>query len=458
MRKTDINIIIHRRDYRTDDNAALNKLVNKYPEIPVMHIFIFNPKQIEPSRNPYFNNNCVEFMVQSLKQLKSELNDALYFFYGIDTDVLKKLISKYRVIAVAWNLDYTPFARSRDTYLQNWCTQIGIETVTAEDYSLFSMNSIKNNNKKPYVVYTPFYRKCLAQYEEIQKPNYKNYTVFACKPCSSLKNIDVFYQNTNLQLKVKGGRDHALAILEKIRKGEYRNYDHFRDFPSLDKTTKLSAYIKFGCVSIREVFYALKESYGIHHGLIRELLWREFYAHLTWHFPELLSGKSYKDIPFQWESNKTFYDQVMNAKTGYPIVDAAIRELLQTGWMNNRLRMVVASFITKDLALDWRIFERDLFARHLVDYDPSTNCHSWQGMASVGVDATPYWRIINPFIQTKKFDNECKYIKKYVPELAHVPADQILSWRTQQPLHNYPLPMVDHDEQVKKYLQKWQTN
>lgn len=458
--KPEINIFIHRRDYRINDNSSLNLLIDKYPNIPIMHIFIFNPKQIDFDKNQYFNENCVEFMIQSLKSLRDELKDAFYFFYGSDSDVLKKLISIYRVNCIAWNLDYTPFARARDMNLSKWCEQIKIESLSYEDYTLFKLGHILTGSKKPYEIYTPFANKCIANIEDISKPITKTALIFNTKPPNTIKNIDKFYNTSNPNLKVKGGRHNALEILSQIRKGYYKNYEYARDFPNLDKTTKLAAYIKFGCVSIREVFYAFKDTYGNKHGLVRELLFREFYSQATWHYPDVLNGKPFKSIDLKWNYKKEWYDNILGAKTGYPIIDAAIRELKTTGWMNNRLRMVVASFITKDLMMDWHIFEKDLFARYLVDYDPSVNCHSWQGMASVGIGAGPYWRIINPWRQTERFDKNCEYIKLYIPELANIKPIIIRNWRIQlvNLVHNYPSPMVDHEEQVKLYLEYYKSH
>ena len=312
------------------------------------------------------------------------------------------------------------------------------------------MGSILSGSGTSYQVFTPFYTKCLSLQETIKVNSKFPYVVFHTKPPGALKNIDQYYK-TNPHLKVIGGRENALAILKL--KAAFKNYDLNRDFPYMDKTTKLGAYIKFGCISIREAFHAFKPVTG----LLRELLFREYYSHATWWHPQVLSGKSFKHINIKWNALHTstiYHACIMNAKTGFPIIDAAIRELFLTGWMNNRLRMIVASFITKDLMLDWHVYERKLFAKHLVDYDPSVNCHSWQGAAGVGIDTSPYWRVMNPWRQTEKFDKDCRYIKKYLPELADVPAEDILAWRTQKPLYNsvYLSPMVDHEVQVKKYL------
>lgn len=451
MGKPEINIFIHRRDFRTQDNTALNKLVELYPGIPVMHVFIFNPVQIEKNQNAFYNSNCIQFMIESLKSFRDELGGALYFFHGSDIEVLGKLIAGYRVNAVAWNLDYTPFARKRDEYLRNWCAAKKIECFEAEDYSLFDMGAVLNGSGKMYGVYTPFYNKCLKMAGMIRASKTIECKVFK-EGKSGVKNLDVYFtENPNLQ--VRGGRGAALKILNEVKKGTFKNYDYARNYPAMDKTTKLAAYIKFGCISIREAYEAFKAAYGLRHGLVRELIWREFYAHASWHFPGVFSGEPFKENKMKWVWKKEWYDRVMAGMTGFPFIDAAIRDLKTTGWMNNRLRMVVASFITKDLCMDWRIFERDLFGRYLVDYDPSSNCHSWQGIAGVGIDAPPYWRVMNPWLQTEKFDPGFKYIKKWIPELAG--RDDIGKWRLSAGIMNYPAPMVDHEKQVKWYLERW---
>lgn len=451
--KPEANVFIHRRDFRVHDNTALLSLVEKYPGVPVLHCFVFNPVQIDPAKNAFFNKNCVEFMVQSLKSLREQLYGHLYFFYGSDSSCISNIMKSCTINAVAWNSDYTPFARSRDSDLRGLLDSKGIEYIEGKDYTLFPMDYIK-----PYYVYTPFYKRCLKLAEHIRFPeNAPRYKVFDKGVVGSIKDIDRFYGEPNLQLRSKGGRDAALQILKNVSRGAFKNYDHVRDYPEKDGTTHLSAYIKFGCVSVREVYDCFRRTYGLRHGLIRELLWREFYAHATWHNPRVLSGKPFKPVKMRWERRPAWHAAVMKGRTGFPLVDAAIRELLATGWMGNRVRMVVASFITKDLALDWRTYEKELFGRYLIDYDPCTNCHSWQSIASVGIDSAPYWRIMNPWRQLERFDHECIYVKKWVAELAAVDPKHIREWRlhAKEGIARYPAPIVDHEKQVKKYLGMW---
>lgn len=281
---------------------------------------------------------------------------------------------------------------------------------------------------------------------------------------SKHQKIDDYYKTSNLNLFVKGGRKNALKIIDKIKTGYFKSYDTERDLPAYDGTTKLSAYLKFGCISIREVYEAIKETYGISHGLIRELIWRDFYANITFNKPRILEGQIGKEnLAFKekydkldWEHNKEWLDKWRQGKTGVPLVDAAMRQMLETGWMHNRCRMVVASYLCKDMLMDWRIGE-EFFASHLVDYDPSSNNGGWQFCSSTGVDAQPYFRIFNPYTQSKRFDPNCDYIKKWIPELKDIPKEHIHAWDVKHMNYNvyYP-PMLEHSKQTKKALAMYQ--
>jgi deoxyribodipyrimidine photo-lyase len=284
------------------------------------------------------------------------------------------------------------------------------------------------------------------------------------KPKSNIRKY--YFNNPNESLFVIGGRDNAINIIKNIREGQFKHYDKERDFPSLkDKTTKLSAYLKFGCVSIREVYYALLETYGLNHGLIRELIWKEFYACIVFNKPRVLIGQITNtniNLPFKekydnvkWSTNNEWFERWCKGQTGFPIVDAAMRQMNTTGWMHNRCRMVVASFLVKDMLMDWTLGEQ-YFAQKLVDYDPASNNGGWQFSSSTGVDAQPYFRIFNPFSQSLKFDANCEYIKKWVPELRDIDNKSIHAWDTsyEKNIHitNYPKPMLVHKEQSKKAI------
>ncbi len=466
MRKENINIFIHRRDFRIDDNTALNKLIETESNTKILHIFIFNPKQIDPKNNKYFNKNSIEFLIQSLHDLNDQLNDGLHYFFGTDTEILSRLLLLFRINFIAFNKDYTPFAIKRDNELIEWCTSKGIGYIVSDDYTLFKFDDIQTKSNTPYEVFTPFYNTCLQKIKNVPecvKLDKKKHKIVKKKHLS-IKNIDQFYFNTpNLNLASKGGRTNGMIIINKILSGKFVNYKKTRDYPYLDSTTHLSAYIKYGCVSIREVFFAMKKRHGIeNNALLRELIWREFYAHIAYHFPRVLisqiSGKNhafkekYDKIP--WTYNNFYWKSFINGETGFPFVDAGIRQLTTTGWCHNRARMAIASFASKDLHLPPNDVER-WFASNLIDYDPCSNSGGVQWAYGIGSDAQPYFRIFNPFLQAIKYDPNAKYIKKWIPELKDIPTEIIHKWNeyidTDDKI-NYPSPIVNHQANSKKAI------
>ena len=389
-------------------------------------------------------------MVQCLKELNLSIHDSMCYFYGKDTEVLDSVLKAFDIQAIGFNEDYTPFAKERDATLKAWCQEKSIEIISSQDYCLFSWDLIG-----PYRVFTPFYNKCLQFAKEVPVPVLlpnKKLTWADKKPIKKLllKDIDQFYHHeNNLNIAVKGGRTNALAILARIRGGEFGKYT-----PDSFKTTLLSAYIKFGCVSIREVFYAMKHI-GLKHELTRQLFWKEYYAGVVYYNPQVLKGEALKNYKISWPNNLEWYNAWCKGETGFPIVDAAMRQLNITGWMPNRCRMIVASFLVKDMLCDWKLGEA-YFASKLVDYDPASNSGGWQGIASVGADASqPYFRILNPWIQLVKYDSETKYIRKWIPELTRVPSNDILSWHMTYKNYNnikYPPPILNHSDQSKKFM------
>lgn len=458
--KERVVVFIFRRDLRCEDNMALTALTTQYPDIPVLPIFIFHPLQIDKAKNAYFNQNSVEFMVESLRDLNVAMDHRLHCFEGDDTTILDQLLVKFNIEALAFNKDYTPYAQSRDDKLATWCQKKGIHLITCEDYTLFPLNKLVTGTGKVYEVYTPFYKKCLAESKSIPHPPSKHQKItWYTKPVRGITKTvtdwEAYHGNqTNNQRKLKGGRSKALDILQRIRAKEFKNYDAERDFPAKDKTTKLSAYMKFGCVSVRECFWLAVQAYGLNHSLVRELIWREFCAYVTYHHPYILSHQplrvKYQDMP--WEFNKQWFDAWCQGRTGFPFVDAAMRCLNATGFMHNRLRMVVAMFLTKDMMMHWHHGEK-YFAQALVDYDPASNVCGWQWSASVGADAQPYFRIFNPWTQSKRFDSHGDFIYQWIPELRDVPKESLHQWDKHYakfPDVKYPPPMLDHSEQSKQ--------
>ncbi len=247
---------------------------------------------------------------------------------------------------------------------------------------------------------------------------------------------------------MQGGRRQALAIFDALE--NLKEYQNRRDYPALASTSLLSAHLKFGTVSIREAFYAVQCALGVDHPLLRQFYWRDFFTHIAYHFPEVFGHafvRKYDALP--WRNDQARFYTWAEGRTGFPIVDAGMRELNQTGYMHNRVRMITASFLVKDLHISWRWGER-YFAQHLVDYDPCVNNGNWQWAASTGCDAQPYFRIFNPWLQQQKFDADCEYIYRWIPELRPFPPEVIHRWDKKFAACDYPKPIVDHRFESEK--------
>lgn len=438
------SLFIFRRDLRTIDNIGLLKaLENSESVIP---IFIFDQRQVT-NKNEYKSDNAIQFMIASLKDLEQKLKKqkgCLYLFYGQTDTVLKKIVKQEKPDAVFVNKDYTPFSLKRDRELKKICTQNNVEFVSCADALINEPEVIKTGNGTPYSVFTPFYKTSLKV--AVDKPNNKKPTNFYTKTIKNAATSSVYkkvLKKENNAINVHGGRTNALKILKTIKK--FKNYPKTRDLP-VQATTHLAAYIKFGNISIREVFHTIKNAFGRSSTLVKQLYWRDFYYHIAYHSP-FVFGQAFqqKYNKLQWSKSKKAFERWCSGTTGFPIVDAGMRQLNETGYMHNRTRMIVASFLTKDLHIDWRWGEK-YFAQKLVDYDPCVNNGSWQWAASTGADAQPYFRIFNPWLQQKKFDSDCVYIKKWVPELKNLKPSVIHNWFKQHDIAtaDYPEPMVDH--------------
>jgi len=446
-----IAIFIFRRDLRIFDNTSLYTLKEKYSNHKILPIFIFNKKQIDQKINKYYSANSVQFLFESLEELPF-LN---FYYTDNDISVLNELIKKFNNInVIAFNKDYTPFAINRDNEIKKWCNSNNITLISEEDYTLHKIGTIMKDNNKPYLKYTPFYKKALLKKPSAINSNIK-YNFINDKNKKTLDDFKFLRPITNPNIKVNGGRNKANEILSKIKNNVFNNYSLEREYPFLDKTTKLSAYIKFGCISIREVYYLLP----IKHQIIRELIWRDFYAYISFYFPHIY-GKSYnkKYENIKWNSSNLLFEKWKDGLTGFPLVDAAMNQLNKTGWMHNRCRMIVASFLTKNLLIDWRKGEQ-YFASKLVDYDPSSNNGGWQWCASTGTDSQPYFRIFSPSAQLLKYDKECLYIKEWISELKDVDNKIILNWEKNNnyPNINYPKPIIDFKISSKKFIEIFKT-
>ena len=302
---TEINIFLFRRDFRIHDNLALNRLIAESGNQGIYPMFIFNPMQIYAKNNAYFSNNCVQFMIESLDDLEKDIH--INYYEGVDTDILTAISKKYKIKSIAYNKDYSPFAIKRDSIIEEWAKSKDITIITEEDYTLYTMGTILNNKNEPYQVFTPFYKKSLAIKVKDTEP-------LQVKHINVIKNIKGFdkhkYYIVNDDLAVRGGRDKALERFKRIM----TDYATYRDYPGKDKTTKLSAYIKFGCVSIREVYF----NYSKVKELQRELIWREFYANILYYFPYVL-GNSFKEKydNVKWTNNKEWFKKWCQGKTHF---------------------------------------------------------------------------------------------------------------------------------------------
>ena len=445
-----MSIFIFRRDLRLADNLGLLELQKKTKDI--IPIFVFTPEQIT-SKNKFKSNNAIQFMIESLLDLKQELKKRgsdLLFFQGDNLTILKRIHKTIGLEHIGFNMDYTPYARKRDESILKWAKSQGIECHITEDYLLSPEIGVLNKSDgAPYTVFTPFKNNGLKldvprpkgnAIKSLGKGNIISSFISMCKPEGLPKHP------INENILVRGGRTNGLAKLQGVKK--MGSYDKTRNIPSI-QTTELSAYIKFGNVSIREVYHKFKSLHGLQSGLISQLFWREFYFYIAYYFPRVLQGKALVDKydKVKWIKNQGHLEKWQTGMTGYPIVDAGMRQLNETGYMHNRLRLITSNFLNRMLGMDWR--EGELYyAQQLTDYDPSVNNGNWQWTASVGVDTKPYFqRLFNPWLQSEKFDKDAEYIKKWIPELKNIPAEHLHKWdeyHSKYPKVNYPKPVVEY--------------
>ena len=450
MKQYKNSLFIFRRDLRLSDNTAL-LLALKESE-SVIACFIFDPRQVGDT-NAYRSMNALQFMIESLEDLSGQLKDRdgkLYLFYGNADEVVSKLITQEKIDAVYINQDYTPFSVHRDEQLNKVCIHHDVALVSCHDTLLTEPYEVLSGGNVPYAIFTPFFK--TASKVPVAQPQLfpRSYAFYnkSIKSAESVTILKTILSKQNKNLWVHGGTYNAKKILPTLKK--FKDYAHDRDYPALD-TTYLSAHNKFGTISIRELYHAIANQLGKTHPLIQQLYWRDFFTHVAYHSP-FVFGQPFKEkyARLAWNTNKTMFEQWCTGTTGFPIVDAGMRQLNATGFMHNRVRMVVASFLVKDLYINW-LWGEKYFAQQLVDYDPAVNNGNWQWVASTGCDSQPYFRIFNPWLQQKKFDADCKYIKQWVPELNKIPSQAIHRWYAKHQDYDsqYPKPMVDHATQSK---------
>lgn len=439
MKQHKLGIFLFHRDLRVVDNTSLNALTAICDEI--VPVFIFTPEQVT-DKNKYKSDASVQFMIESLDELATEC--PLVTFYGDTTTVMKRLVKETGATAVGFNEDYTPYAVKRDEDLVDGLGD-EVEVVSKADFYLTRPGEVVTGSGAAYKKFTPFYEAVLKHISALKmgvtKPSSKrhiNWHNVAGSGNITLKEAYTRFTNPNPEIAVRGGRIEGLKMLTSAK--SLRNYDKTRDTLALP-TTQASAYLKFGCVSVREMYEAVK---GIP-ALLRQLIWRDFYAHVLFAYPDGVL----KRPAIKWTRNKKWLDAWKEGRTGFPLVDAAMRQLNTTGYMHNRGRMLVASFLSKTLLIDWREGER-YFATKLVDYDIASNSLNWQNTI---FDNLPYVKIFNPWTHSKEHDPDASYIKRWVPELRDVAVNDI--HKPEGDRGDYVRPIVDYVEQREKAMKEY---
>ena len=414
-----MNIFWFRRDLRLDDNVALfHALSDKEKVLP---IFIFDETILSQLSR---DDARVVFIHELVSKIQSDLTlkgKSLATFYGEPKTIFKKLLHENSIKTVYANHDYEPYARKRDKELNTLFKENSIEFKTCKDQVIFEKSEVVKDDGTPYVVYTPFSKKWKEQFSKIKLIHYNSE--------DKLENI-TNHAYPFLMLTDIGFEASAIKVSPYIINHTLiSKYEETRNFPAIKGTSMLGTHLRFGAVSIRKI---VKHAASFENEtFLKELIWREFFMQILWHFPHTINSSfKPKYDTIEWKNNEELFKKWCQGKTGYPIVDAGMRQLNQTGHMHNRVRMIVASFLCKHLLIDWRWGEA-YFAQKLLDYEQASNVGNWQWAAGSGVDAAPYFRIFNPAEQIKKFDKDFKYIKKWVPELD---------------TPYYPKPIVEHKE------------
>lgn len=417
-----VNIFWFRRDLRLYDNAALYYALKEGK--PVLPIFIFDKHILDKLEDKA--DRRVEFIHAAIVEMQQELTtlqSSLGVFYGFPGDVFKELLTEYQIEKVFANHDYEPYARTRDEEIRQLLQKNHISFHTHKDQVIFDKDEIVKDNKQPYTVFTPYSRSWKNKVNKFFLSSYPTEKYF--------KNF--FFRRNPApipSIESMGFQKSGFPFPSKELKEEIiRKYGETRDFPGVENgTSRLGVHLRFGTVSIRKI---ARLAENLNETYVNELIWREFYQMILWHFPKVGEGHAFKPEfeKIQWRNNEEEFAKWCAGMTGYPIVDAGMRELNATGFIHNRVRMVVASFLTKHLLIDWRWGEA-YFAQKLLDYELASNNGGWQWAAGSGCDAAPFFRIFNPQLQAQKFDKNLSYIKKWIPELNEF---------------SYPLPMVEHE-------------
>lgn len=409
-----INVFWFRRDLRLEDNTGLFHALNS--PFPVLPVFIFDTDITDELPA---DDARVTFIYEQLEMLQESLKaygSSMKIFKTTPENAFRQLTELFEIKAVYANSDYEPYAIKRDGNILNFLKNKGILFYPYKDQVIFEKGEVLKSSKQPYTVFTPFKNQWLREFEKLSCD-------FLPKKCvleNLIKSDEHFPRLEHLGFK------KSSQSVKQYNPDKLAGYEKNREIPALDATTHLGPHLRFGTVSIRQIINSLGPGDSV---FLAELIWREFFMQILAHFPEVV-GENFKPAynHIKWRNSKEEFEGWCQGQTGYPLVDAGMRQLNQTGYMHNRVRMVVASFLCKHLLIDWRWGEA-YFARKLLDYELSSNNGNWQWAAGTGCDAAPYFRVFNPAIQQKKFDPDLKYIRKWVPEFG---------------TSKYPKPIVEH--------------
>ncbi len=408
-----MTIFWFRRDLRLLDNTGLNLALSESKD--VQPIFIFDDDIIDELSK---DDPRLNFIYQELLKINKELlsyNSSLKVYHGNPLKVFKELSIENPELVVYTNRDYEPYAIKRDKDINQLLLQNGSSLISCKDQVIFEKNEVVKNDGLPYTVFTPFKNKWLAKFKEEGL-----HVELELNSGNFNKSSHAFPSLKELGLE-KSSIEVPSFSLEKVH-----NYEETRNFPFLDSTSKIGPHLRFGTVSIREIVSKAKD---LNDTYLSELVWREFFMQILWHFPKVVHENFRKKYDFiQWRNNQEEFEKWCKGETGYPLVDAGMRELNKTGFMHNRVRMVTAGFLCKHLLIDWRWGEA-YFAKKLLDYELSSNNGNWQWSAGTGCDAAPYFRVFNPSEQIKKFDKQNSYINKWIEDFNEF---------------SYPDPIVEH--------------
>ena len=426
-----ITLFWFRRDLRIEDNCGLFHALNGKNK--VLPIFIFDKEILKKLPKQDARLEMILISLNNIDLAMKAKRCSVGRFLGTPKTIFPELIKKWRVEKVICNEDYEPYATNRDAEIHRLLEKEGVAFEMYKDQVIFAKDEIVKKDGSPYKVYTPFSRKWLERFEENPLKTYPSETLLGNLTLNeSLPKINLADLGFDKSIIVEPKYSFDNKVIDE--------YEETRNFPSLDSTSRLGSYLRFGIVSVRALVQkAASRSNNI---FLKELIWREFFMQILWHFPHT-SHKSFKPQydKIEWLNNPVDFEKWCKGDTGYPLVDAGMRQLNQTGFMHNRVRMLVGSFLCKHLLIDWRWGEA-YFAEKLLDYEMSSNVGNWQWVAGCGVDAAPYFRIFNPSEQVKKFDKELRYIQKWVPNFQEI---------------DYPNPMVDHKKARERCLMVYKT-